>query len=46
MVARGEVDGMSHGYPAQPQQCTWLAIPEICLPGEGLVWWIVLRLLR
>jgi hypothetical protein len=23
-------------YPA-PQQFSWLAIPEICLPGEGTV---------
>jgi hypothetical protein len=24
-------------YPAQPQQFWWLAIPEICPPGEGVV---------
>jgi hypothetical protein len=24
-------------HPAQPQQFSWLAIPEICPPGEGAV---------
>jgi hypothetical protein len=32
----GEVDGMPHPRPpTQPQQFSWLAIPEICPPGEG-----------
>jgi len=24
-------------HPTQPQQFSWLAIPEICLPGEGML---------
>jgi hypothetical protein len=38
VVALREVDVMPHPtYPAQPQQFSWLAIPEICPPGEGTV---------
>jgi hypothetical protein len=25
-------------HPAQPQQRSWLAIPETCPPGEGTIW--------
>ena len=38
MIALREVEGMAHpAYPAQPHQFLWLAIPEICPPGEGVV---------
>ena len=31
--------------PAQPQQFLWLAIPEICPPGEGALWVMLVPLL-
>jgi hypothetical protein len=40
VVALREVDGMPHGTPGtptRPQQLWWLAIPEICPPGEGIL---------
>ncbi len=38
VVALGEAEGMPHPtHPAQPQQFWWLAIPEVCPPGEGTV---------
>lgn len=39
VVALREVDGTPHpARSTQPQQSGWLAIPETCLPGEGMVW--------
>jgi hypothetical protein len=44
LVALEEVDGMPHpAHPALPQQFSGLAIPESCPPGEGMVWWDLLR---
>jgi hypothetical protein len=31
--------------PAQPQQFLWLVIPEICPPGEGAFWVVLVPLL-
>jgi hypothetical protein len=39
VVALWEVDGMhTPPTPALPQWFSWLAVPETCPPGEGMVW--------